>query len=115
MARFCLVLPSWSADALSRHRCNNKSHIHVGAAERNELLQNHLADLYCANCGNPLELCPCARGKFSIVRLRRIVSLHGFSCRFGEFQAYIRATDLGRVMIAAIAMRPIEEDTHAAL
>jgi hypothetical protein len=71
--------------------------------------------LYCSNCGNPLELCACKRGHFSIVRLRRIVALHGFSCRFGEFMAYIRGTDLGRVMVAAVAMRPIEEETNASL
>jgi hypothetical protein len=106
------VLPSWTAEALSRHRCDNHSHIHVGTAERDELLRNHLADLYCRDCGNPLELCPCVRrGRFTVVRLRRIVALHGFSCRFGEFMAYIRGTDLGRVMVAAIAMRAIEEES----
>jgi len=77
-------------------------------AERNELLRNHLADLYCAQCGNPLELCGCARGRFTIIRLRRIVALHGFSCRFGEFLAYIRGSQLGKVMVSAIAMRPLE-------
>jgi hypothetical protein len=109
--RYCLALPSFTPEALSRHRCDNKSHIHISTVERNELLENHLADLYCANCGNPLELCPCVRGRFTIVRLRRIVALHGFSCRFGEFMAYIRGSELGRVMVAAIAMRPIEEES----
>lgn len=67
--------------------------------------------MYCAGCGNPPELCPCIRARFTVVRLRRIVALHGFSCRFGEFMAYIRGTDLGRVMVAAIAMRPVEEES----
>lgn len=102
------MLPSWSASSLPVHRCDNKSHIHISAAERNELIENHLVDLHCRECGNPLELCPCARGRFTIIRLRRVVSLHGFSCRFGEFLASIRASDLGKVMVATIAMRPIE-------
>jgi hypothetical protein len=108
LTTFCLVNPSWTRDNLVTHRCNNQSHIHISEAERFQLLENHLADLYCSKCGNPLELCPCARGRFNIIRLRRIVALHGFSCRFGEFLAYIRGTDLGRVMVAAIAMRAIE-------
>jgi hypothetical protein len=71
--------------------------------------------MYCAKCGNDCKLCACHRGAFSIVRLRRIVALHGFSCRFGEFLAYIRGSELGRVMVAAIAMRPIEEGNDARL
>jgi hypothetical protein len=67
--------------------------------------------MYCAKCGNDCKLCKCWRPDYSIVRLRRIVALHGFSCRFGEFMAYIRGTDLGRVMVAAIAMRAIEEES----
>lgn len=109
------MLPSWTCESLLRHRCTNHSHIHISTEERNQLLENHLADLFCSKCGNPLELCPCARGRFNIVRLRRIVALHGFSCRFGEFMAYIRGSDLGKVMVAAITHRPIEEGTNAAL
>jgi hypothetical protein len=102
------VNPSWTQKSLARHHCRNKSHIHISEAERFQLLENHLADLFCSKCGNPMELCACARGRFNIIRLRRIVALHGFSCRFGEMLAYIRGSDLGRVMIAAIAMRAIE-------
>jgi hypothetical protein len=102
------VLPSWTRDDLACHRCDNHSHIHITEAERFELLRNKLADLYCSRCGYPSELCACARGHFHIVRLRRIVALHGFSCRFGEFLAYIRGSELGRVMVSAIAMRPLE-------
>jgi hypothetical protein len=110
LTQFCLVNPSWTRDSLSRYRCNNQSHIHISEAERYELLENHLADLYCSKCGNDMKLCACARGRYNIVRLRRIVALHGFSCRFGEFLAYIRGTQLGRVMVAAIAMRALESE-----
>lgn len=105
------MLPSWSASSLAAHSCANKSHIHISTDERDELLRNGLADLYCRDCGAPLQLCPCKRrNRFTIVRLRRVVALHGFSCRFGEYQALIRNTGIGRVMIAAIAMRPVEEE-----
>jgi hypothetical protein len=105
---FCLVLPSWTRDDLGRHRCDNHSHIHISEAERFELLRNKLVDLHCSQCGYPSDLCACARGHFHIVRLRRIVALHGFSCRFGEFLSYIRGTSLGQVMVAAITHRPLE-------
>jgi len=108
-----LVLPSWTRDDLPRHRCDNRSHIHITLAEREALLRNKLVDLYCARCGYPSDICNCAHNRdrdIRIVRLRRIVALHGFSCRFGEFLAYIRGSELGRVMVSAIAMRPLESE-----
>lgn len=85
---------------VSLHSCSDHSHYHVNDREADDL--RHI--------GRALWLIAPDKNRQGVLRLKAGYAVRGFSERFGQLLARIRHTELGRLLMAEITLRPMEGD-----
>jgi hypothetical protein len=92
----------WTRDTFRSHTCFDRSHSHISNREADDLRHNRRAVWLIAP--DP------ERRVRGVLRMMDTHAVRGFAARYGPWLAKHKHEELGRLMLAFITQRPMEDE-----